>query len=72
MGEITVPAEVVGRRYLCDECGEEMHRYGDSVLMSNPPKYPHTCRHSHVAHLSRSYPGWDMLIHPAEQPEATR
>lgn len=72
MGEHEVRAEVIGKRYDCDECGEEMFRDGDFVQATWPPKYPHKCANGHVAHLLRSYPGHDVLITQEPVPRAIR
>lgn len=29
--------------YVCDKCGEGKYRPTGVTLMSNPPKFPHTC-----------------------------
>ena len=64
MAEREVAAYVIGKRYDCDECGAEQVRdmENSAVHTSWPPRYPHRCANGHVAHLTRSYPGHDVLI----------
>lgn len=74
MAEREVAAYVIGKRYECDECGAEMVRdeENSSVLTTWPPKYPHKCANGHVAHLLRSYPGYDVLITNEPVPRRVR
>ena len=62
MSEREVAAYLIGRRYDCDDCGEEMTRSSHVVAMTMPPKYPHACPNGHVASLDRQYPTYDVLI----------
>ncbi|GAA1138566.1 hypothetical protein [Nocardioides aquiterrae] len=74
MAEREVAAYVIGKRYDCDECGAEMVRDGvdPTVLTTWPPKYPHRCANGHVANLTRSYPGHNVLITNEDVPRAIR
>jgi len=72
MSERDVKAELIGRRYDCDECGQEMTRDPSvGMLTVNPPRYVHVCANGHRANLTRSYPGYDVFItqEPADAPE---
>lgn len=62
MAQRDVKAHVIGRRYDCDHCGEEMVRHGNTVLTSFPEQHPHICPNGHTANLTRSYPSYDVLI----------
>lgn len=42
------------------------------VLTTWPPKYPHRCANGHVANLTRTYPGHDVLITNEPVPRAIR
>lgn len=57
-----VEAHLIGKRYDCDECGQEMERADDVALMTAPPRYRHRCPNGHEALLVRSYPAFDFLI----------
>ena len=72
VAEREVAAYVIGKRYDCDECGAEMYRDGDYALASWPPKFPHRCGNGHVANLTRTYPGHDVLITNEPVPRAIR
>lgn len=67
MSEVEVGAQLIGRRYMCDECGGEMARDGSTVLASCPAQYPHVCPNGHRVNLLRTYPGYNVLIEPAAQ-----
>jgi hypothetical protein len=63
MAERDVKATVIGRRYDCDTCGQEMIRVPNApMLVSSPPQYVHRCENGHVKNLSRAYPGYDIFI----------
>jgi hypothetical protein len=73
MGEIHVPARLVGQRYLCDQaldpdakllCGLEMGRVKGIRLPVDPPLYPHRCPEGHKKNLSMSYPTYAVIIEP--------
>ena len=73
MPEREVAAHVIGKRYNCDECGAEMFRDSASgALLTSPPRYPHRCSNGHVANLTRTYPGYDILITQDEVPRRIR
>jgi len=43
---------------VCPKCGEgKMEPFGDSVLLTNPPKYPHECGAcGHEENYTEKYP----------------
>ena len=43
MAEIEQEVKTFTVNYLCDECGEGYMESTGSILISNPPQYPHKC-----------------------------
>lgn len=44
MSERELPATVVYVGYVCDDCGRGwMEPTGNTMLMSDPPQFPHAC-----------------------------
>jgi hypothetical protein len=62
MSERKVKAELVGRRYDCDECGAEMEAEGFAVSTGYATDYGHRCANGHQKYLKRSYPGYDVVL----------
>lgn len=62
MAEREVAADLIGARYDCDECGEEMTCDHNTVLLTHPPKYQHRCPNGHEKTLLRIYPHYRVLI----------
>lgn len=62
MPEREVEAHLIGRRYDCGECGEEMVRKDNYALASAPMRYAHICPNGHIENLPRIYPAYDVVI----------
>lgn len=45
MAETTAPLEVVEVDYVCDACGTGRMRPAGTMLLTDPPKWPHQCSH---------------------------
>jgi predicted RNA-binding Zn-ribbon protein involved in translation (DUF1610 family) len=58
MSERTYQVRTVGVEYVCDQCGAgTMQLRGNTMLMSNPPQYPHQCdKCGHRQDLLAKYP----------------
>lgn len=44
-----------GVKYMCDDCGNEMH-YTGQMLMSSPPQFVHACFCGVQKNLNDKYP----------------
>lgn len=61
VAERRVQARLIGVRYDCDECGEEVEFTGTCLPVA-PPTYQHRCQNGHTKNLPRTYPGHGVLI----------
>ena len=59
MAERMVMAELVGLRYDCNECGEEMTANGETL---SDGQRVHKCANGHTVALPKVYPGYDILL----------
>ena len=45
--------------WACEVCGDQMTPSGQAtatMLLSNPPQFPHSCQNGHTANLDARYP----------------
>ena len=58
MAELVAESKALTVHMKCEKCGKGlMKRFGDTVLATYPPKYPHKCNNcGHIENYSVEYP----------------
>lgn len=67
MAEQRTPANVHTVDMVCDKCKKGFMRPGATVLMSDPPQYPHKCTEcGHQANYGTIYPSHRLTSNPSD------
>lgn len=57
MPELEFQAEVVLVEQVCDKCGCGLMKRVGSIMLTDPPKFPHKCEScDHIDNFTTSYP----------------